>query len=317
MCIRPRPPPAPGWGKWYPEQPGEGVLGGCMVLRGGTPILPPWVTPCARCPVGLALEKPLWAGRCEWVPRCRGKVSSAIAVPGLGAHGAMLPPPLLLLLVPLFLLDHLGSSQEPTASFLGGGRVTVGLAPIWAPLPSPPAPHLVLLSRPSPVPYAVPTAAIWGGAAVPPGDTGLPLAWRLPLLPSPASPPRPHGGGTRDRRAVAEGTTSARPWSHTAGRREVPAARQRPTAAPPCQLAPVPAWHPLPARSCLHTLPPGPSPPPRRAQHPPAPCPEPRQCQGAQPDPAPRFSGRRGLAPQVYGFCRYSNDGFIARSQGN
>lgn len=63
MCIRPRPPPAPGWGKWYPEQPGEGVLGGRTMLRGGTPILPPWVTPGARCLVVLALEKLPWAGR--------------------------------------------------------------------------------------------------------------------------------------------------------------------------------------------------------------------------------------------------------------
>lgn len=78
-----------------------------------------------------------------------------------------------------------------------------------------------------------------------------------------------------------------RPWpvplSPPAGYRVVPAARKRPVAALPRQLAASPAWHPLPARSCLHTPPAGPSPKPQRAQHPP-----PALRQKAQPDPSPR-----------------------------
>lgn len=42
-----------------------------------------------------------------------------------------------------------------------------------------------------------------------------------------------------------------------------------PRSRPPPQLAASPPWHPLPARSCLHTLPAGPSPKPQHAQHPP------------------------------------------------
>lgn len=141
-----------------------------------------------------------------------------------------------------------------------------------SPPSSPPAralfPHLSRPLSPMLSPLGSPMARLLVGKELSPW--GHPAQWQA------------GGGASGTAGKWQRGRPRPVPLPPPASYRVVPATHKRPAAALPCQLAASPAWHLVPARSCLHTPPTGPSPKPQRARHPPR-----TLRQKAQPDPSP------------------------------